>query len=38
MIGTRHNIDREKNCKLIFFKFGHNFVIICIVVFGFQYI
>ena len=43
MIGTRYvfiyiYIEREKNCKLIFFKFGHDFVIIYIVVFGFQYI
>ena len=31
-------IYREKSCELIFFKSGHDFVVIYIVVFGFQYI
>lgn len=33
----RISIRREKNWKYIFFKFGYDFVIIFIVVFGFQY-
>ena len=38
MIGTSYILYREKSCKLIFFKSSHDFVVICIVVFGFQYI
>ena len=31
-------LHREKTCKLMFLKSGHDFVVIYIFVFGFQYI